>query len=184
MQQKSNNQTIFIAIVLITLGVLSRLFSHPANFVPIGALAIFSGIYLPKKFAYTLPIFIMLLSDLLIGFYSIKIMASVYLSFFLMVAIGQIVKNNKKFSTILGGVLSGSLLFFLISNAAVWAFGTMYSHNLSGLMQSYIMAIPFFKNSLMGDLFYSAIFIGSTETIIYYQKKIETSRVEALANLK
>lgn len=184
MQKKLNNSAIIIAVVLIILGVLSRLFSHPANFVPIGALAFFSGLYLSKKYAYTLPVVIMFLSDLIIGFYSPKIMASVYISFLLMVAVGQLVKNNKKIATIIGGVLSGSLLFFFITNAAVWAFGTMYSHDLSGLAQSYLMAIPFFKNSLMGDIFYSTIFIGVMEAVLYYQKKIENSRVGAFINIK
>ncbi|MEK7644182.1 MAG: DUF6580 family putative transport protein [Patescibacteria group bacterium] len=170
MKKNQGNFTAIIAIILLTIGVFSRLVAHPANFVPVGALAFFAGIYLPRKYAYSLPLAMMFVSDLIIGFYSPMIMASVYIGFLLMTAIGQIVRNNKKFSTILAGVLSGSLLFFLITNAAVWAFGTMYTHNLSGLAQSYLMAIPFFRNSLMADGFYSAIFIGAMEAVIRFKK--------------
>lgn len=177
------NAAIAIASAIIAIGAISRLFPHPANFVPVGALAIFSGLYLSKKYAYILPLVIMFLSDLIIGFYDWKIMASVYASFLLMVGIGQLVKRNKKISTVIGGVLSGSLLFFFITNAAVWAFGSMYSHNLNGLAQSYIMAIPFFKNSLMGDVFYSAVFIGIMEAVVYYKRLVESRKAKEIINL-
>jgi len=163
-----------IPFLLIVLGVISRFLPHPANFAPIGAIALFGALYLPKKYALIVPIIAMFISDLFIGFYSWQIMFSVYLSFILMGVIGLIVRNRKSFSTILGGTLLGSILFFLITNFAVWAFGTMYVHNLSGLVQSYIMAIPFFKNSLLGDIFYTTILVGSYE-LLYLTSKFKNS---------
>ena len=166
MKQKS-----FIAILLLLiLGVVTRFLPHPANFTAIGAIALFGGLYLPKKWAILAPLAIMLTSDIFIGFYSIQIMTSVYLGFVIIGLIGLKVRKNKKFSTVLGGTLLGSILFFLLTNLAVWMFGTMYTHNLSGLMQSYYMAIPFFKNSLMANLIYTGILVGSYEFILYKQK--------------
>lgn len=160
-----------IVALLIILGFSSRLLPHPANFAPIGAIALFAALYLPKKYALIIPLIAMFISDIFIGFYSLPIMLSVYIGFTIMSLIGLLVKKNKKFSTILGGTLVGSILFFLLTNFAVWAFGTMYSYTFSGLIQSYTMAIPFFKNSLLGDLFYSGIIIGGYEFVLSIQTK-------------
>lgn len=154
---------IIIPCLLIVLGFISRLLPHPANFAPIGAIALFAGIYLPKKWSLVLPIVAMFISDIFVGFYSWQIMLAVYISFGITGVIGLIIKNHKKFSTVVGGTVLGSIIFFLVTNASVWIFGTMYTHNFSGLIQSYLMAIPFFRNSLLGDLFYVGIMVGGYE---------------------
>ena len=151
------------ALILITLGIAARFMPHPANFAPIGAIAIFAGMYLPKKWAIILPVAAMLFSDLFIGFYAWQIMLSVYAGFIIMGLIGLWVRKNKKLSTVLGGTILGSVVFYLITNGAVWAFGSLYAHNPAGLLQSYIMAIPFFRNSLLGDLFYTGALAGAYE---------------------
>ncbi len=162
---------------LLLLGVICRFLPHLPNFAPIAAIALFGAIYLPKKWALTLPLLAMLASDIFIGFYTWQIMLSVYLSFALVVGIGLLVKKNKKFHTVLGGTLLGSVIFFLITNAAVWGFGTMYAHNFSGLIQSYYMAIPFFRNSLLGDLFYTTVLVGGYEFFLAYSaKKLATAK--------
>jgi hypothetical protein len=157
--------------LLILLGIICRFLPHPANFAPIGAIAIFGALYLPKKWSVILPLAAMFASDIFIGFYTWQIMLSVYFSFILIAGIGLLVRKNKKFHTILGGTLLGSVIFFLLTNFAVWAFGTMYLHNLSGLIQSYYMALPFFRNSLLGDIFYTAILVGGYEFILKYSSK-------------
>ncbi len=159
------NKKLLIPLLLIALGFIARLLPHPANFAPIGAIALFSGLYLPKRWAIILPLAIMLISDIFVGFYAWQIMLAVYLSFVLAGLIGLLVRKHKKFSTILGGTLLSAILFFLITNTAVWLFGTMYIHNFSGLMQSYFMALPFFKNSLLGDLFYVGVMVGGYEVV-------------------
>ncbi len=163
----NKNNYLIIAVLLITLGFVARLLPHPANFAPIAAIAIFGGLYLPKRWAIVLPVIAMFVSDIFIGFYTWQIMASVYLSFVLVGLISLLVKKNKKAATVIGGTILGSILFFFITNFAVWAFGSMYTHNFAGLMQCYTMAIPFFKNTLLGDLFYTAIMIGSFELLTF-----------------
>ena len=140
------------AFVLITLGIAARFLPHPANFAPIGAIAIFSGLYLPRKWAIVLPLAAMFFSDLFIGFYNLPIMFSVYGSLAMMGVIGLWIRKNKKLSTVLGGTILGSVIFYLLTNGAVWAFGSLYPHTAAGLLQSYYLAIPFFRNSLLGDL--------------------------------
>jgi len=162
------------AFILITLGIAARFLPHPANFAPIGAIAIFSGIYLPKKWAIILPLIAMLFSDLFIGFYALPIMFSVYAGFIIMGLIGLQIRKNKKLSTVLGGTILGSAIFYLVTNGAVWAFGSLYPHTVAGLMQSYAMAIPFFRNSMLGDLFYTGVLVGAYEAslaLLYIEKK-------------
>lgn len=152
-----------IPILLIILGATARLLPHSPNFAPIAAIALFGGLYLPKKLGLVIPLIAMFISDLFIGFYAWPMMLTVYGSFLIAGLIGQYVKKRKSFFTILGSTLAASIIFFLATNAAVWAFGTMYSHDFSGLLQSYTMAIPFFKNTLLGDLFYTALLVGGAE---------------------
>lgn len=164
---------------LLLLGILTRFLPHAANFTPVAAIAIFGGIYLPKRWSVLAPLTIMFVSDIFIGFYSLPIMASVYFGFILSGLIGLYAKNHKTFGVILSGTILSSFIFFLLTNAAVWMFGTMYTHNFSGLIQSYYMAIPFFKNSLAGDLFYATILIGGYEFITSLSKikKIQAIKV-------
>ncbi len=166
-----NKNNYLITYILLALGVICRFLPHPANFAPIGAIAIFSGLYLPKKYTIIIPMLVMLVSDFFIGFYSWQIMVSVYASFAIMGLLGLWARKNKKLSKIIGATLLGSVIFFLFTNASVWLFGTMYSHSFAGLLQSYYMALPFFKNSLMGDIFYTTILVGSVEAIYYFQTK-------------
>ncbi|MBI3335242.1 MAG: hypothetical protein HY001_01975 [Candidatus Portnoybacteria bacterium] len=173
--KKNTSYQWIVPLILIIFGFSARLLPHPPNFAPIGALALFGGIYLPRRLALVIPLGAMILSDLIIGFYSLPIMLSVYGSFALMNLIGLWVRGRKRFSTVLGGTLCGSTLFFLITNAAVWAFSGIYPFTLSGLAQSYIMAIPFFRSTVLGDLFYVGLLMGSYEYITYWIKHKEAA---------
>jgi hypothetical protein len=171
LSKKGKTIEFILAIILILIGVSFRILPHPWNFTPISALALFGGVYLSKRIALILPLTAMLISDYFIGFYEIGIMASVYASFLLVVLLGFLVKKHKKWHTILGGSIAGSVLFFLITNFAVWAFTLWYPHNFSGLMTNYLLALPFFRNALIGDLFYVAIFFGTFEIISVFVKR-------------
>ncbi len=162
MQKKLDYILVFF---LIALGATARLFPHPANVAPIGAIALFAGLYLPRRLSLIVPLFAMFLSDLVIGFYSLPIMTAVYGSFLVSIAIARIMKRKKTIPFLIGGTTLGAIVFFLLTNAAVWAFGTMYSHSLSGLAHSYSRAIPFFRNSLVGDLFFVGLLIGGYELL-------------------
>lgn len=154
-----------VVLFLIFIGAILRLLPHPPNFAPIAAIALFGGVYLSKKMAFILPILAMVISDYFLGFYQFSLMAFVYLSFLICVILGFWLKNHKKWYTIFGTSLSGSILFFLLTNFAVWVFTGWYSKNFSGLVQCYLMAIPFLKNTIFGDLFYVTLFFGIYEVM-------------------
>ena len=155
----------FLVIAFVIAGAILRFVPHFPNFAPITAMALFGGVYLGKKYALIVPLMAMLVSDLFIGFYDIKLMTGVYISFLLVGLIGLFIKKYKNIGTIIGGTILSSVLFFLITNFAVWAFYDWYPHTLSGLTQCFTMAIPFFRGTLMGDLFYVAILFGAYELV-------------------
>lgn len=161
-----------IALLFILTGVSLRLLPHPPNFAPIAAIALFGGVYFSRKIALILPLAAMVISDIFIGYYEFSLMAFVYGSFLLCVILGFWLKKHKKWYTVLGGAFLCSIIFFFLTNFAVWAFTPWYVRTFSGLIQCYLMALPFFKNTLLGDLFYVTIFFGAYEIVeVWIRKK-------------
>lgn len=155
----SNSRFLFISAIVIAAALL-RLLPHAPNFTPVTALALFAGAsYNDKKLSLLFPILTMFVSDIFIGFHNT--MLAVYVSLALTVVIGWYIKNKRTLPVIIGSTLASSLLFFFVTNLAVWIFQeTMYPKTFQGLMECYTAAIPFFRNSLMGDIFYSSLFFG------------------------
>lgn len=144
--------------LLIFFAVFSRLLPHPPNVAPITAIALFSSVYLDKKYAFIIPVAAMLISDYFIGFHENIIF--VYGSFIIISIIGVWLRRHRSIMTTLGASVAGSIIFFMVTNFGVWIMpDSMYQTDLSGLLNCYVAAIPFFRNTLIGDLFYvNAIF--------------------------
>lgn len=164
-------------------GVSLRLLPHPPNFTPVATIALFGGVYLSRKIALILPISAMMISDIFIGSYEISLMVSVYGSFLIMVGIGFWLAHHKKWYTIGGGAVVSAVLFFLVTNFSVWVFTPWYPKTLEGIIQCYILALPFFKNTLFSTLFYTPIFFGTYELInIWVKKRFGVPGFEVLKN--
>ena len=157
-------------MLIIGLAVAARLLPHPPNFAPIAAMALFGGAYLNPRYAILVPLLALFLSDLFIGFYSPVVMISVYGSFVLTGALGIWLKKRRNPRNMVVAAVGSSLLFFLITNFAVWAAGA-YARDPSGLLQSYVAGLPFLKNTLAGDLFYTISFFGGYELALKLVKK-------------
>lgn len=139
--------------------VLMRFLPHPSNFSPVAAVALFAGAKFAKPWlAFAVPFLAMFLSDAVIGFHDT--MWAVYLSFGLVVTLGFWMREKANTQKIILSSLVGSSLFFLITNFAVWLTSGMYSMNMMGLISCYTAALPFFDNSVLGDLTFSAIIFG------------------------
>jgi uncharacterized membrane protein len=157
-QNKKIIKKLLSVTIIVFLGVVLRLIPHPPNFAPIGAISLFSGIYFMRKYFFIVPLITMLLSDYFIGFYDIKIMASVYFSFVIISLLGLILKRiNLNFVSVSLFSFISSLLFYFITNFAVWLFTPMYPKDISGLIFCYVLALPFLKNTILSDLFYGYI---------------------------
>lgn len=159
-----NKKLLVVGLIFTAVAIAARLLPHMPNFVPVTALALFAGYYLPKKWSLILPMLAMLISDLSLGFYESEVMVAVYGSFLVAVSIGWGIRKfgNEKINAamILAGSMAGSAFFFLVTNWAVWAFTQMYAKNLSGLLMSYQMGLPFLKWAFVGDLAWTAVFFG------------------------
>lgn len=163
---------IIIAFIIITIGIITRFLPHVPNFVPITAIALFAGRYLPKKIAIIAPLLIMLVTDYFIGFH--EVMIFVYGGILLAAILGVTLKKKPSWGKIFGATLASSIAFFIITNFGVWIMNSWYPHTFAGLAQCFVMAIPFFRNSLLGDFFYVTVFFGAYEMAKYFveNKKI------------
>lgn len=161
-------QMIFL-LSLIVLAAGARLLPHAPNFTPLGALALFSGYFFPNRNYGLLPLMALAISDLLLGGFYGPVMFYVYAGFALTFLLGRLVVQQRvRLGRVLGTSLVSSILFYLITNFAVWFHGSLYPHNLAGLMESYVVALPFFRNSLLGDFFYNTVFFAAYS--LAYQK--------------
>lgn len=143
------NKKLLVLVVFVVVAAIFRLVPHIPNVTPITAMALFSGVYFTNKnYAFIIPLLAMFLSDLFLGFSLITLF--VYLAFIL---VGYIGVRTKKMS--LATILISSISFFIITNFGVWLLA--YPKTIDGLLECYTLAIPFFRNALLGDLFFSAI---------------------------
>lgn len=143
------NKRQLIIIGMMLMAILIRLFPHPPNVTPVTAIALFGGTFLnDKRLALLIPLIAMVISDIFLGFYSITLF--VYIAF---VGVGCIGLLFKKIN--IGSILAGSVTFFIISNFGVWIIG--YPKTWQGLIECYTLAIPFFRNAIIGDVLFSGI---------------------------
>jgi len=155
--------------LLVTTIVVGRIAPHPMNMAPVAAAALFSAfLFRNRLVAVAVPLAGMLISDWFIGFYNWRIMATVYVGLAFPVLLSQFLKGTNVLR-ILGCSVTGSVFFYLTSNAACWAFTPMYEHNLPGLIECYVAALPFFRNTVAGDLGWSAGFFGVYAAVTAWQ---------------
>jgi hypothetical protein len=149
----------FAVVLMILVAAAMRLIPHWPNFTPVAAIAIFGGAYLGRNIlAFILPLAAMFLSDLVIGLH--EFMLPVYAAFAITVCLGILIRNSRSVLRIGAAALVSSVLFFLITNFAMWIGSPYYSQDVAGLMQCYTFAIPFFGYSVAGDLFFTALLFG------------------------
>ncbi len=158
-----------LALLLVLAGVILRVLPHPDNFSPVTAIALFSGVALAPALALTVPLLVMIASDLWIGPHSLFFLT--WGCFFLVSLLGIGIKDSAGASKIFLGTLAGSVIFFIVTNLGVFFFQNMYAKDFSGLAECYVMALPFFKNTVLGDLFYSGVLFGAFGFAKRYSRK-------------
>jgi hypothetical protein len=163
------NKRILIIVAIVSVAAIMRLLPHAPNFSPIAAMALFGGAYITNRYlAIIVPLLAMLLSDALMGFngwYFTEQVITVYGAFALIALLGLTLQTNKSAIRVAGASISASVIFFVITNFAVWMGGffhapALYPMNGQGLAQCFAAGLPFFQNSLMGDLFYNSLLFG------------------------
>jgi hypothetical protein len=160
------NKRLLVLAGIVVSAALARLVPHPPNVTPVAAMALFGGAYLVnRRLAYLLPLAAMLLSDVILGFllYGTTLLRSqpvVYACILATAAMGRLIRNRRSAWQVGGVTLASSVMFYLVTNFAVWADGRLYARTWDGLMICYVAGIPFFRNSLAGDMVFSAVLFG------------------------
>lgn len=174
----TNHTRLLVLLSAIAAAAAMRLVPHPPNFTPVGAMALFSGAYLGRRaLAFAAPLGALLFSDLVLGFYSG--METVYLATAAAVLIGWTLQNRQTILRVGGAALASSVLFFVVTNFAVWLGSGMYPHSMAGLGACFAAAVPFFQNSVAGDLFYTAILFGGFALLQQAVPKLRAGQPQA-----
>src|SRR4051794_38089362 len=147
-----------LAVGLIVLGAILRA-TQALNFAPVGSISLFAGARLRGWQAYAMPLVLMAVTDQFVGGWSAAT-PLVYVAFLINVWIGTRLRGTENAFKIGAGVVSGSLVFFLLTNFAWLVGSSMYPHTLAGVVQCYVAAIPFYGRTLASDLLYSGALFG------------------------
>jgi uncharacterized protein DUF6580 len=155
-------------ILIIIVAAATRLLPHPPNMTSITALALFGGAtFADRRMAFAVPLLALLLSDIVLGLYwSWSMMAYQphmwvqYAVFASIVGLGLRLRGQRTTARIAGFTLFSSVLFFVVTNFAEWVFQPWYPKTLDGLVACYVAAIPFFRNSLVGDFGFALLLFG------------------------
>ena len=151
------------AILLIILGICSRLAAHTPQFTAILAVAMFGGMYLNRRQALVIPVALMMITDAILGFHDTMVFT--WGSMLAISAIGLWLKERKSSLTVFCGSLASSLLFFVVTNFGAWL-SPLYPHTWQGLRECYILAIPFFRSTLASTVAYSLVLYAGYEWLL------------------
>ncbi len=170
-----NKKTFYIIAGFIAFAALARLLPHAYNFTPLGAIALFGAAYFKnKKWALIIPIAALWMSDLILnnvmyaayydgfawftgGFFYI------YGAFAMIVILGYYLLKKVTLPRVIGGAFGASVIFYVVSNFGVWLSSPMYPLTVEGLIACYTAAIPFFHNTLAGNIVYCGVLFGGFE---------------------
>ncbi len=166
---------LWAVLVILAVAGITRALPHPPNFAPIAAMALFGGAYITNRaWAFLMPIIALMFSDLLLevlfqvglrpysGIH--ETMLFVYGSIIAITGIGLLLQNRVKPLNVIGASLAGSILFFLVTNFGVYAMSA-FGHNTTTLLGTYVLGIPFFHYSVLGDLFFVIVLFGGFELL-------------------
>ena len=151
-----------LPFIIICFGILSRMIVHTPNFTPVLSLAFLGGMYLKGRQAVLVPLALMVISDFMIGFY--PLMYLTWGSIALISVLGLWLKERKNSVNILSGSILSAVIFFIVTNFGAWL--TLYPHTADGLRQCYILAVPFFRSTLVSTVAYSLAFYTAYEWLL------------------
>jgi len=152
---------LLLVTFLIGFDVVARLLPHAPGFMPIAASALFAGRMLRMpRFAPLVPLAAMALSATFMGPDDWRVTLVVYAAITLPAFAGMLSQRWRGIIVPFAVMLPCSLIFFVATNFAVWAFSGMYPLTWAGLAQCYILALPFLQNTLAGDMFWTAALFG------------------------
>lgn len=181
MTEKTLNVRWGVVFLIVLCTLLSRLIAPATginelyNFSPLGATALFGAAYFARPWmAFAAPLLSLWVSNLLLDnvFFSQHYDGfswfsnwEVYAVFALIIVLGKYLLVKVNASRVILASLFSSVLFFLLTNFAVWQSGSLYAPTSAGLAACYTAALPFFKNTLQSDLLFSGLLFSGMEWV-------------------
>jgi hypothetical protein len=166
-----------LAVVLAIVAGFLRLVPHPWNMTPVGALGLYSGGRLRSWQAFALPVVMLAVTNICLHFVMNRPlwfdeMPFIYAAVLLNVLLGRWLCRSNSVAKIGSAALLGSLQFFLITNTGSWLIGIdgnnlPYPKTWTGLIACFTEAIPFYRGTLAGDLFYTFTFFTLDAFLVY-----------------
>ena len=152
---------LLLVAFLIAFNIVARLLPHAPGFLPVAASGLFAARYLRiPALAVIVPLLGMALSDMALPNEDWRITAIGFVAISIPALAGIATRRWHGVLPVAGTMVACSLVFFLLSNGAVWAFSGMYPLTLAGLNECYVAALPFLQNTVAGDLFWTAALFG------------------------
>ncbi len=159
-----------MAYFFILLGIVFRLIPHLPNVTPVAAIALFGGVYLDRKSALIAPLVIMAVSDIFIGLHPVIFFT--WGAILLTGVVGLWLREHRTVLNVAGSSVASSLLFYVVTNFGVWAVpGSWYPHTAQGLINCYVLGLPFLRYTMLGDIVYVGILFGLYEAVQIAVKK-------------
>lgn len=186
---ENQKKSLVLVGTLIFIAALSRLLPHPPNVTPVGATALFGAAYFTKKYwAILIPFLALWASDLLLNniFYAQYYEGFVWftnsflfnmIAFAAIAVLGMGLLKKVTPARLVGSSIAASGIFFLVTNFGSWLVGGLYAKTFAGLIACYTAGIPFFWNTLGGDVFYVVVLFGVYQFVKNYSSKIELALV-------
>ena len=162
--------------LLTAVGILGRLLPHPPNFTPIAATTLFAGFFFRSPLlAASVPLAALVASDLVVGGYDSRLMAVVYTSMLVPLVFRSVLNRRLSPKRLIVCSLTSSVVFFTATNVGVWGLGDWYPHTLAGVYSCMVAAIPFFRNTVCGDLVFSTAIFCTYVAVIRMRVAAETA---------
>ncbi len=165
-----------MSYLVVLLAVLTRFIPHMPNFSPVFAALLFGGAHLKRRDAIWYPLALLAASDVVLTtlVYRMRLgwgQSITWLGFAVVALIGYWLRKRETVARIGIASLAGPTAFFIISNFGVWLGWRMYPATWDGLIACYVAALPFYGNSLLASVAYTALLFGAYE--IYRRRYIE-----------
>lgn len=161
-------------LLLVGLALFERLvFDLGPNIELVTMASIVGGIYLPANYRLLVPVLIMAVSDMFLGVGVISIFT--WTGFMVMAFLPSVWKRVTQLNlgVGLGSGVMGTMLFYVWTNFGVWATDRwgMYTHDASGLLASYVNALPFLRVQLLSTVLFVPLAVGVIELVQLLQQQ-------------
>lgn len=163
---------------------------YPWSFSPLTAVCLLSGVMMRDvRWGLALPLIALFIGDVGIGFLSGhwewafpgNTWWLTYVCYSMPILLGRTLRRTGTKPRVASAVAFGLLFevgYFFVSNLVVWSTSAMYEHTLEGLMNCFILALPFFRWSPVSTTFFTVLVFGPLGAFATNDSAFAASEIE------